>query len=98
MNYTKRDLELIQILRDNFKMIFTPGIGLCSGIIILKHYGVYNRAEMDRTDDVLQEALELNFPDYQKECCEYVWYQNDLISRIKFLDDLITKIKNSLSS
>lgn len=101
MNYTKRDLELLIILSENLNK-YMSGIGgsfgLCGCLCdILREPGVFED-EIDRLSGLIENEFTLINPNYKSGYGMYMWEKRAIFPRQKFLDDLIEKIKNSLSN
>lgn len=100
MEYTKRDLELVQILRDNFEVYLNDNCmgssGLCDCVYDLMDYDLITGSDFTDLKRLLRKELwKIKTP---KDFNGYFWPEKAIEPRKQFLDDLIKKIKNSLSS
>lgn len=100
MEYTKRDLELFILLSKSLNR-FMSGYGASKGLCgcmcdMMREHRIGGR-ESQRMEMILEKEFIKIIPEYQTGMGIYVWEKRAIEPRKKFLDDLIEKIKNSLS-
>ena len=100
MEYTKRDFALFTMLSENLNRYmsgFTGSKGLCNCLIDLSRFKGIPNKDFIRMEIILEKEFKLINPEYQTGIGIYMWEKRAIEPRQKFLDDLIEKIKNSLS-
>lgn len=101
MEYTKRDLESVQTLRGHLPKWmsgFGSSLGICDCLVDLERFLGIKGSELRRLREILTSEFKQMNPDYKEGIGIFMWEKRAIEPRKQFLDDLIDRIKNSLSS